>query len=141
MFAVFSAIKTASELSGSHNRPFLGSAASNAVKRHGPAEVTRERIFAWPCGDASVLQCFRLCRTSTSVLFNYITHKSCLFALLYADTNILFFLRLNSYLHGSKQSRRRGPFHPITPHSPHVLVKQSFLNEGAVVYANGDAFA
>ena len=64
MFAVFSAIKIASELPGSHNRLFLGSAASNAVKRHGPAEVTREGIFAWPCGDTSEL-----------LLFSAVPHK------------------------------------------------------------------
>ena len=58
MFAAFSAIKIASELPGSHNRPFLGSAASNAVKRHGPAEATHERIFVWPCGDTSELLLF-----------------------------------------------------------------------------------
>ena len=28
---------------------FHDSGDTNAVKRHGPAEVTNERIFAWPC--------------------------------------------------------------------------------------------
>ena len=64
MFAAFSAIKIAYELPGSHNRPFLGSAASNAVKRHGPAEDTLEDIFAWPCGDTSEL-----------LLFSAVPHK------------------------------------------------------------------
>ena len=86
--------------------------------------------------------CFPLCRTVTSVLFNYMTDKNSLFFLLYADTSILFYEHLNSHLDGSKQPRRQFLSNgPITPHSEHVLVKQSFLIEGAVVYANGDAFA
>ena len=64
MFAAFSVIRIVSEVSGSHNSPFLGSADSNTVKRHGPAEVTHERIFEWPCGDTSEL-----------LLFLAVTHK------------------------------------------------------------------
>ena len=73
MFAAFSAIKIASEWSGSHNRPFHGSAASNAVKRHGLAEVTHKRIFTWPCGDTSELLLFSAVphkHLSTSSLYN-----------------------------------------------------------------------
>ena len=98
MFAVFSAIKIASELPGSHSRQFLGSAASNAVKRHGPAEVTHERTFVWPCGDTSELLPFSAVPNKHLRTFNYITDKNCLFALLYADTSILLFLPLNSHL-------------------------------------------
>ena len=64
MFAAFSVISIVSEVSGSHNRPFLGSADSNSVRRHGPAEGTHERIFAWPCGDTSEL-----------LLFSAVPHK------------------------------------------------------------------
>ena len=92
MFAVFSAIQIAYELPGSHNRPFLGSAASNAVKRHGPAEVTHERIFAWPCGDTSELLLFSAVPHKHLRTFNYITDKNSLFSLFYAETNICFFL-------------------------------------------------
>ena len=53
-----------------------------------------------------------------------------------------FFLRPPpSYLDGLKQPGRRDLFNrPTTPKAAHVLVKQSFLNEGAVLETNGDAF-
>ena len=86
--------------------------------------------------------CFRLCRTSTYALFNNITYKNCLVTVLYAETSILFYFTPHSHLDGFKQPRRRDLSNgPIMPHSAHVLVKQSFLNEGAVVEMNRDAFA
>ena len=47
-----------SEVSYSHYSPFHGSADINAVDRHGPAEVTQERIFAWRSRDTSALLLF-----------------------------------------------------------------------------------
>ena len=54
----FSAITMVSEVSYSHYSPFHGSADINAVDRHGPAEVTHERIFAWRSRDISALLLF-----------------------------------------------------------------------------------
>ena len=52
-----------------------------------------------------------------------------------------FFYAPPSHLDGLKQPRRRELFNgPTTPKAAHVLVKQSFLNEGAVLETNGDAF-
>ena len=52
-----------------------------------------------------------------------------------------FFTPPPSHLDGLKQPRRRDLFNGlITPKAAHVLVKQSFLNEGAVLETNGDAF-
>ena len=54
----FSVITTVSEVSYSHYSPFHGSADINAVDRHGPAEVTHERILAWRSRDTSALLLF-----------------------------------------------------------------------------------
>ena len=50
----FSVITMVSEVS-CHYSPFHGSADIIAVDRHGPAEVTHERIFAWRSRDTSAL--------------------------------------------------------------------------------------
>ena len=69
-------------------------------------------------------------------------YKNRLLTVLYAETSILGFLRPNSHFDGLKQLLRRGPSNgPITPHSAHVVVKKSFLDEGAVVETNRDTFA
>ena len=54
----FSVITMVSEVSYSHYSPFHGSADIIAVDRHGPAEVTHERIFAWRSRDTSALLLF-----------------------------------------------------------------------------------
>ena len=54
----FSVITMVSEVSYSHYSPFHGSADINAVDRHGPAEVTHERILAWRSRDTSALLLF-----------------------------------------------------------------------------------
>ena len=54
----FSVITMVSEVSYSHSSPFHGSADIIAVDRHGPAEVTQERIFAWRSRDTSALLLF-----------------------------------------------------------------------------------
>ena len=54
----FSVITMVSEVSYSHYSPFHGSADIIAVDRHGPAEVTQERIFAWRSRDTSALLLF-----------------------------------------------------------------------------------
>ena len=54
----FSVITMVSEVSYSHYSPFHGSADIIAFDRHGPAEDTHERIFAWRSRDTSALLLF-----------------------------------------------------------------------------------
>ena len=78
--------------------------------------------------------CFRVCRTSTSVLINPITDKKRLLVVVYVETSILLFVHPYSHLYGLKQPRKRDLSNgSIMPHSAHQLVNQSFLKEGAVV--------
>ena len=62
--------------------------------------------------------------------------------ILQAQTHTVLISSPYSPFYGSKQPRRRDLSNgPITPHSAHVLVKPSFLKEGAVVETKRYAFA
>ena len=61
--------------------------------------------------------------------------------ILQAQAHAVFISAPHSHLYGSKQPLRRDLSNgPRTPHVARELVKQSFLNEGAVLETNGDAF-
>ena len=74
--------------------------------------------------------CFWLCNTSTNALFSYITYMNSVFAVLYAETSILFFSRTNSHLLRLKTTAQTRPFQRSNNATLSARARQAILSQG-----------